>query len=51
MEDEDLVAIPREQWDTILLRAQVELLQRVSRLVELLERDLTSNSDSGIIEK
>lgn len=42
---EDLVAISREQWDTMLLRAQVELLQRVNRLVELLERDLTKPAD------
>ena len=38
MEDEyDQYVIARQEWDTIVMRAQVELLQRVNRLVELLE--------------
>lgn len=39
MEDQDSGFIPRHQFDTILLRAQVELLQRVNRLVEILEKE------------
>ena len=35
--EEDLGIVPRHQFDTILLRAQIELLQRVNRLVEILE--------------
>lgn len=36
---DDEVYIPKEQFDTLLLRAQVELLQRVNRLVEILEKE------------
>jgi hypothetical protein len=32
------LSIPREQFETVLLRAQIELLQRVERLVTLLEQ-------------
>jgi len=32
-----MVSIPRHEFDTVLLRAQVELLQRVNRLITLLE--------------
>lgn len=35
--EDDQYVIARQEFDTILLRAQVELLQRVNRLVELLE--------------
>lgn len=38
MEDENLIAIPREQFDTMLLRAQIELIQRVDKLIKLLEK-------------
>lgn len=51
MEDEDFTVIPRHQFDTILLRAQVELLQRVNRLIEILEKEHgqqeTGKSDEG----
>ena len=36
--DEDLVAVPKEQFDLILAKANIELLQRVNRLIELLEK-------------
>lgn len=39
MSDEDLVSVPRHKIDIVLLRAQIELLQRVNHLVELLERE------------
>lgn len=31
--------ISRQEWDTVVMRAQLELLQRVNRLVELLESE------------
>lgn len=36
--EEELVSIPKEQFDIVMLRATIELLQRVNRLVELLEK-------------
>lgn len=36
--DEDLVTVPREQIDLMLLQAQIELIQRVNKLIELLEK-------------
>lgn len=35
----DQLTIPKEQFDTMLLQAQIELLQRVNRMIELLEKD------------
>jgi len=37
MED-DMVTVPKEQIDLMILRANIELLQRVNRLIELLEK-------------
>ena len=54
MEDEYFIA--RQEWDTIVMRAQVELLQRVNRLVELLEAQYgeckagESNETSAVVE-
>jgi hypothetical protein len=39
MSDEDLGLVPRHKIDIVLLRAQIELLQRVNKLVELLESE------------
>jgi hypothetical protein len=39
MKDEEHVAIPKEEFDILLTRATIELLQRVNRLVELLEKE------------
>ena len=57
MEDEyDQYVIARQEWDTIVMRAQVELLQRVNRLVELLEaqygecKEGESNETSAVVE-
>ena len=44
--NDDMVSIPKEQFDTLMLRAQVELLQRVNRLVELLEKQNEVLDDS-----
>lgn len=38
MEDGEFF-IARQEFDTILLRAHIELLQRVNRLVEILEKE------------
>ena len=38
MENKDLVAVPKEQIDWVLAKANIELLQRVNRLIELLEK-------------
>jgi len=35
---EDEVTIPKEQLELMVLQAQIELLQRVNRLVQLLEQ-------------
>ena len=57
MEDEyDQYVIARQEWETIVMRAQVELLQRVNRLVELLEKQYgeckegESNETSAVVE-
>ena len=41
--DEDLVTVPYEQLQMVLLKANIELLQRVNRLVELLEKQNEHN--------
>jgi len=54
MEDEYFIA--RQEWDTIVMRAQVELLQRVNRLITLLEAQYgecekgESNETSTVVE-
>lgn len=54
MEDEYFIA--RQEWDTIVMRAQVELLQRVNRLITLLEaqygecKEGESNETSAVVE-
>ena len=57
MEDEyDQYVIARQEWDTIVMRAQVELLQRVNRLITLLEaqygecKEGESNETSAVVE-
>jgi hypothetical protein len=39
MEDEERVEILRDQFDLMLLQAQVELIQKVDKLIKLLEKD------------
>lgn len=36
-EKDILVSIPKEQFDAMLVKANIELIQRVNRLIELLE--------------
>jgi hypothetical protein len=36
--DEDMIVVPKEQIDFMLAKANIELLQRVNRLIELLEK-------------
>ena len=38
---EEEVIIPKEQFDLLLAKANLELLQRVNRLIELLEDQYT----------
>jgi hypothetical protein len=38
--DEELVAVPKEQVDFLLMKANIELLQRVDRLVDLIENEI-----------
>jgi hypothetical protein len=40
MSDEELVAVPKEQIDFLLMKANIELLQRVNRLVDLIENEI-----------
>lgn len=40
MNDEELVAVPKEQVDFLLMKANIELLQRVDRLVDLIENEI-----------
>lgn len=35
---EELISIPKEQFDILLTRASLELLQRVNHMIELLEK-------------
>ena len=41
----DKVSIPKEQFEFLLIKANVELLQRVNRLVELLEQEIEKVSE------
>lgn len=36
-EDSINVSIPKEQFDAMLVKANIELIQRVNRLIELIE--------------
>jgi hypothetical protein len=38
MDDEELVTIPKEQFDMWVTKANIELLQRVNHMIELLEK-------------
>jgi hypothetical protein len=38
-EDNDLVTIDRAQLELVLLKAQIELIQRVNKLIDLLEQE------------
>lgn len=40
MNDEELVAVPKEKIDFLLMKSNIELLQRVNRLVELIETEI-----------
>ena len=41
----DEVTIPKEQFELLLIKANMELLQRVNRLVELLEQEIEKASE------
>lgn len=36
--NDELVTIPKEQFDIMLLKANIELIQKVDRMIELLEK-------------
>jgi hypothetical protein len=38
MENEELVSIPKEQIELMLLQANIELIQKVAKLIEILEK-------------
>jgi hypothetical protein len=38
-ENEELVPIPKEQFDMLVTKANIELIQRVNRMIELLEKN------------
>lgn len=40
MQTEEMVSVPKEQIDFLLMKANIELLQRVNRLVELIETEI-----------
>ncbi len=40
MQTEEMVSVPKEQIDFLLVKANIELLQRVNRLIELIETEI-----------
>jgi hypothetical protein len=38
MDDEELVTITKDQFDLMVTKANIELLQRVNHMIELLEK-------------
>ena len=44
MDDEELTAIPKEQFDMLVLKANIELLQRVNRLITVLEENIVGKT-------
>lgn len=40
IDNEEMVAVPKEQIDFLLMKANIELLQRVNRLVDLIETEI-----------
>ena len=40
MQTEEMVSVPKEQIDFLLMKANIELLQRVNRLVDLIETEI-----------
>ena len=45
MNQDELVSVPREQFEMLLIKANMELLQRVNHLVELLEQEIEKASE------
>lgn len=37
--DDELFTIPKEQYDAMLLKVQLELLQRINKLIDILENN------------
>ena len=42
-DQEELLTVPKEQFDFLIMKAQIELMQRVSRLIDLLEKQSGEN--------
>jgi len=40
MNDEELVTLPKEQIDFLLMKANIELLQKVDRLLNIIELEI-----------
>lgn len=40
MNDEELVTLPKEQIDFLLMKANIELLQKVDRLLNIIESEI-----------
>jgi hypothetical protein len=40
MNEEELVAVPKEQIDFLLMKANIELLQKVDRLLNIIELEI-----------
>ena len=46
--NEELIGIPKEQFDLMLTRGNLELLQRVNYMIELLEKHFVDETDDEV---
>jgi hypothetical protein len=40
IDNEEMVAVPKEQIDFLLMKANIELIQKVDRLINLIESEI-----------
>jgi hypothetical protein len=45
MPEDDMVELPKEQLEFLVLKAHIELMQRVNKMIDLLEKYGAENSN------
>ena len=44
-DDDELISVPKEQLELLVLKSNMELLQRVNKLIDMIERYENENCD------
>lgn len=45
--NDDFVCVPKEEFDMVLLKSNIELIQKVNRLIELLENPVPGKNSKS----